>query len=737
MSSEIERGSNASHDGLDTGVLLNLVRALNLANRNLLAYPDGHPLVMQSFRKVEAILKGVFQTHGHLTLGIAKDTLMAESRPVDPKNPVFRSFARTLFEHGIVSLTLMEGLTVSELMDFDHIIVQRRNDVYRQGGVAMLFARANIRHIQVQLIDYRVFQAQEGMVSEDDRGAGGLASSGFWRSFVRELLNGTFSPLGEDNEVPDDVEPETLAEMLNKRWAGQGPDALGRSGFKILQDMTDSDFKRLAEEDESIQRLAAFISALSDDLRRVFMERFLKSLSGRKDVADNVLSSLPEEIILDALEKHTSQALYVPPGILEILQKLHSVSKSRDFKGTDDLLDGYSRDELTEKFKAIFKEDEVSRFVPLDYQRILHEFITADKLTAPELVQVQQLAQTLTDQSIDVHLTSVIVEIIRRSGFSHVSDTLKESLKARCISLVRGGGFHVVLNVLETVGRRPVQSQDNQEAVPTGLMEVFSQNDFVEEILNASTQWGKEKHFYITELIKNIGLPFVEPLLDRLTGEEDRAIRQFYLDLLVEMGGIVKKPVIERLTDERWYVVRNLLIILRDLNDPSVVSSIHGILDHPHPKVRHELLHVLIKFNDPVADKILLDEIDSPDMNRQLKAIMLAGMSRSSEVSQKLAGLLTSRGFDKNGFGIKRASVQALADIGDSSVLPILQGVLKSRSWFSRQKSNLLKIEIVESLGKYPQAEVSHMLQAIARSGSHVLADRAATIIRQFEVNTG
>ncbi|OPY62903.1 MAG: hypothetical protein A4E62_02969 [Syntrophorhabdus sp. PtaU1.Bin002] len=95
------------------------------------------------------------------------------------------------------------------------------------------------------------------------------------------------------------------------------------------------------------------------------------------------------------------------------------------------------------------------------------------------------------------------------------------------------------------------------------------------------------------------------------------------------------------------------------------------------------------------------------------------------------------RGFDKNGFGIKRASVQALADIGDSSVLPILQGILKSRSWFSRQKSNLLKIEIVESLGKYPRAEVSHMLQAIARSGSHVLADRAAMIIRQFEVNTG
>ena len=42
--------------------------------------------------------------------------------------------------------------------------------------------------------------------------------------------------------------------------------------------------------------------------------------------ADKILSGLPEEIILDALEKQTSQGLYVPPNILKMLQRLKKIS---------------------------------------------------------------------------------------------------------------------------------------------------------------------------------------------------------------------------------------------------------------------------------------------------------------------------------------------------------------------------------------------------------------------------
>ena len=79
--------------------------------------------------------------------------------------------------------------------------------------------------------------------------------------------------------------------------------------------------------------------------------------------------------------------------------------------------------------------------------------------------------------------------------------------------------------------------------------------------------------------------------------------------------------------------------------------------------------------------------------------------------------------------------MNALANIGDPSILPILQGVLKSFSFFSYRKSNLLKLEIIESLGKYPAGEVSPILINIARGRSRIQADQALLVIKTLKAD--
>ena len=103
--------------------------------------------------------RGSLKRRGQLTFGIAKDAVMVGLKVLDQKNPIFQRFAGTLFEQGIVGLTLLRGLTSKELMDFDIIIAQKRNDIYQKGGIDVLLSKAGIRHIQVKLIDYALFQA--------------------------------------------------------------------------------------------------------------------------------------------------------------------------------------------------------------------------------------------------------------------------------------------------------------------------------------------------------------------------------------------------------------------------------------------------------------------------------------------------------------------------------------------------------------------------------------------------
>ena len=170
MASEADKDQGSFYDGLDIKVISGLIHAMNMAGSKLTAYPEGHPFIIESFKKVENILQGIFETRGQLVFGIAKNSVMVGLKALDQKNPIFQRFAGTLFEHGIVGLTLLRGLTSKELMDFDIIIAQKRNDIYQKGGVDVLLSKAGIRHIQVKLIDYALFQAQEGLDSIEKGG---------------------------------------------------------------------------------------------------------------------------------------------------------------------------------------------------------------------------------------------------------------------------------------------------------------------------------------------------------------------------------------------------------------------------------------------------------------------------------------------------------------------------------------------------------------------------------------
>jgi HEAT repeat protein len=769
-----------AQNGLDNRLVFDLIRAMNIARRNLVAYPRGHALVVESFEKVLNVLQEYFEYSNHLILGIAKDTLMLGTKALDRKIPVFQNFAQILFEHGIVSLTFFRDLTVDELMDFDHIISQKRNDVHRQGGVATLFSKAKVQNIKVQLIDYRMFQAQEGPLdAEADKD--NSQESLFWWQFVRGVMEGTLDPLGVPSDGMEDFDPEALAKILNEQYVGGGGSigggpggggpieegldgggpgggwsigeglvglesggggsgergsGKGGSGFGIFLDSRSFDFVQLAYDEVSTARLNKFVRSLDHKLRKTFVERFFSSFSRNTGALNQLIPNLSDDIIIDALEKNTKKELYIPPNILDILKRLKKESASEDFDNADELLGSFSKDELTEKFSVIFREDEVDRFVPLDYQKMLHDVVVAETLSALELSQVQQLEDTLSAHSVNMHLTSVVVDIITKRGDGEAPPYLVRGLKGCCRYLNSIGDFHAVSDIYEIVARKTILPGDGKDVIPNGILEVFSDDDFIGDVLDAPAQWGKEKDFYIVELIKRVGSPFVEPLLDRLASEEDRTLRYFYLDLLGELGTMTREPAIRRLKDNRWFFVRNLIILLRNLNDPSVLPSLHGLLDHPHPRVRHELMQTLIKFNDPIAERIILQEMDSPDTGRCLKAIALAGMTRNRMVSQKLLEFLKQRGLGKTIFPIKKASVHALGEIGDPSVLPALRDILKTRTFFRRHAASNLKLEIIKSLQKYPAGEASPILKGVANSGPQLLADNARTVMKDIGVSS-
>jgi len=359
---------------LENQLVFDFFRTMNIARRNLIAYPRGHTLVTESFEKVLSVLVDFFERSNSFTIGIAKDTLMVGTKALDKKNPVFQNFAHILFEHGIVSLTFLRGLTVDELMDFDHIISQKRNDVQHQGGVEALLNKAKVSNIKVQLIDYKMFHAQEGLI-ETGANIDDFQESLFWWHFVRGVMDGTINPFGLPFGEMKEVDPENLAAIINNQFGGLGglsaessdgnesvKDSSGeeenlpssqsnkkdigderanegtlatsgpggedsdgvnstvkRPEFSAFLDSKKFDFCKLAHDETSTGRLNRFVRSLAPELRKVFMERFLSSFTHNTKALNQIIPSLSDEIIIEALEKNTKKELYIPPNILNIL----------------------------------------------------------------------------------------------------------------------------------------------------------------------------------------------------------------------------------------------------------------------------------------------------------------------------------------------------------------------------------------------------------------------------------
>ncbi len=140
----------------------------------------------------------------------------------------------------------------------------------------------------------------------------------------------------------------------------------------------------------------------------------------------------------------------------------------------------------------------------------------------------------------------------------------------------------------------------------------FFDPGFVQEILDSASLLGRENHQDIRSLIRTVGQPFVVPLMERLFAETNRSLRRFWFDCLGDLGEMVRDAALERLNDERWFVIRNLIILLRGFSDQDVQRQVRRFVNHSHPKVRHEAMKNLLCYRDPQVDNLLLLDLRKP-----------------------------------------------------------------------------------------------------------------------------
>jgi hypothetical protein len=719
---------------LDTRVLSEFIYALNIARRQILSYPPGHPVINAAAEKLLDLLPQMFEFRQHITIGVARDTLLVGNRALDNTNPIYRDFAQNLFDAKVASLTINKDVTAAEICKFFELLRYKPEELADRGGLHRVLAISDINGLSAQGVDFGAFHATE--VSKVHAPKSKLIEDEtvvLWKSFVGGLVDGTLDPDGEKLAPDAQLDPELLAEIMNREDGVEGQSLVRNYEEAITSFLKETDRDKLQSQacQETLGRLGDLVGNLKPDLRRRFLNSTLKSCSGRQEMAGEVLSHLPQAQILEAMEQVDNEQLEIPQALMDVLGKLGQQGGGEKGGGRVAGKRERSSEETTVLLGQLFSADQADKFVPDDYQDALAVLAAAETLPGLDRKQVDELVETLDGHAVERHLCNVIFDLLDRGVDKATANAIGRNMEELIFYFMETGDFVSLVSVHDHLSRHARQVEEWLETPEKSALHIFSGEEFVEHVLDGLDTWGKAKYSSIKSLIKRVKKPFVDPLLDLLVQEGSMSKRRLFMECLHVVGSDAREQIEARLHDRRWFFVRNLVILLRGMEDPGVLKPLGRLVGYANPTVQFEVMRTFIHFNDPRADRYLLKELDSKNSRVLLQATRLAANCSSPEVAAKLSGVLNRKLLKETDDDVKSSAIKALAEMALPEALPGLRQFLHNRNLLQNFQSNNLKVEAVKTLVRYDSPEAVDLAEEVYRKASGELARAAGQVCLQ------
>ncbi len=730
-------GENSPKSGLDldTKVLSELIYALNIARRHILAYPAGHPVIAAAADKLLGLFPKMIEFRSEITIGIARDTLLVGGQVLDSSNPIYRDFAVNLFNAKVASLTINKDANANEICRFFEILRYKPEELADRGGLHRVLILSDIKGISAQGVDFGAFHAKEvekihapkSKLVEDETVV-------LWKSFVNGLVAGTLDPEGEKLSPDAQLDPELLAEIMNREESAEGQNLVRNYEEAITSFLKETDRDKLQSEacQETLGRLGDLVSSLKPELRRRFLNSTLKSCSDRQDVAGEVLGHLPQAQILEAMELVDTDQLEVPRALMDVLGKLGQ------HKGSDT---GGSRvagerdrtsDETANLLGQLFSADQADQFVPEDYQDALAVLAAAESLPGLDRKQVEELVGTMEGHNVERQFSNVMIDLLDRGVDAVTAKAISRNMEELIVYFLETGDFLALISVHDHLSAHARKDSSYFDTPGKSALRVYETGEFVEHVLDGLDTWGKSQYGAIKNLIKRVRGPFVDPLLERLVEEPSMSKRRLFMECLQIVGKDARNQIEARLHDRRWFFVRNLVILMRSMNDSTVLQPLGRLVGYANDKVQFEVMRTFLHFNDPRADRYLLKELDSNDPGVLLNAARLAANSNSSDVARKLSEILNRKLLKEADENIKGVVIKSLAEMALPEALPALGRFLHGRSLMQSLKGNSLKVEAVKSLCRYNDPAAATLAEEVYRKYSGELARAAGQVCLHF-----
>lgn len=523
-----------------------------------------------------------------IALGVARRQLIVDGVTTDPNQPVLRRLAEGLHRHHIGAVSIARGVQPQE---FDHALRALASEADRSGPIGLKGDRRLLEwpHLALHPLTFDGLALVDDGAASGQGGNEGQASTDaeLWVALARAALSADDPAAGAV-----DTDPGTVARAIDDHpHAGAYDQVIVEYLFQIAHELKSA-------SGEKAERLRRKTSQLVAALRPETLNR-LVNMGGDRTRRSRFVFDATHGMAVDAVIEIVKAAAgasgqTISHGLVRMLSKLalHAEMGSERARPRADA-------ELREQVGRLLEDWDLQDPNPEAYSRVLEHLATTTQR------QRAGLASRVTQAPEPVRLVQMSLE----SGA--VGPLVERALDA----LVRAGQAKAVTELLAA---RP----DAEDGVANSLLTWLIRPSTIKALLAHEPLDVAS----LDALLPRLPIEGYEYLLDALATSENRTTRRRLVDRLSRTEVDIGPLVLKHLDDPRWYVQRNMLILLeRALQVPAGFSPAPWA-GHPDPRVRCEAIRLQLRLPDEREGAILwaLDDLDPRIVHLGLTAIQHA-----------------------------------------------------------------------------------------------------------------
>lgn len=485
-------------------------------------YPQGHPALAPAVASLGSRLALLLRDREQLAIGVGTRQLIVEGAATDPQHAILRRLADTIHRHQIGAVTIARGVTPAEVAGMLDALAR---DAERHGAIGTHppESRPAWPHIRLHPLNF------DALALSGDPEHGGEAAPpaghALWIGLARAALEGH---AGGGADAASLTDPSCVAGAIDGRQDGASDEAIMGYLIQIARELC---VGTGAEVAALRHRTARLIRAIGPEALRRLMRTCGDAAQRQtfmRDAVDGMAADAVVEIVHASAD---ASGQTISHGLLRLLTKL-AAHATHGADHTREEADQALRDHIGQMLSDWKLRDPN----PADHGTLLQHVAVHDTASADSPRRTEEDEDPLR-----------LVHMSLEGGWGG-------PMAERALEQALAGGHALpLLRLLADPSTDAAHTAPLRDALlkPEPLARLLSDPDASARDLDA-LQHGMTAREY-------------GPLFDLLAATDNRAVRRRLLERLAQAPVDLRSQIVERLEDTRWFVQRNMLLLLERL----------------------------------------------------------------------------------------------------------------------------------------------------------------------------